>query len=75
MKQWTNLQRIKRFANPTRLYITCEKSGGLHQEESDLMAGRQTKFGRGLTFEKLAVNQNIRFFALLNHGTALFQCF
>ena len=33
MAQWANLQQIKRFVNPTQLYITCEKSGGLHLEE------------------------------------------
>ena len=29
------------FVNPTRLYITCEKSGGLHLTELGLTAGRQ----------------------------------
>ena len=40
MVQWTNLQWINRFVNPTRLYISCEKSGGLYLAEPDLMAGR-----------------------------------
>ena len=43
---------------PTQLYITCEKSGGLHLVEPGLMAVclsvypsvRQTKCGRGLKF-------------------------
>ena len=40
MAQWMNLQRIENFVNGTRLYITCEKSGGLHLAEPGLMAGR-----------------------------------
>ena len=47
MVQWTNLQRIEKFVNPMRLYITCEKSGGLHLAELGCTAGRQTKFGQG----------------------------
>ena len=39
MAQWTNLQRIEKFVNGTRLYITCEKSGGLHLAEPGLTAG------------------------------------
>ena len=39
MAQWMNLQRIEKFVNQTRLYITCEKSGGLHLAESGLMEG------------------------------------
>ena len=35
------LQQMERFINRTRLYITCEKSGGLHLVESGLKAGRQ----------------------------------
>ena len=31
MAQWTNLQLIKRFINPTQPYITCEKSEGLRR--------------------------------------------
>ena len=38
MAQWMNLQQIKKFVNRTRLYITCEKSGGLHLAESGLTA-------------------------------------
>ena len=55
---WMNLQRIENFVNGSRLYITCEKSGGLHLAEPGLTAdwqagkqvGWQTKFGRGLKF-------------------------
>ena len=39
MVQWTNFQWIERFVHPTRLYITCEKSGGLYLVEPGLMAG------------------------------------
>ena len=69
MAQWTNLQRIEKFVNPTRLYITCGKSGGLHLAEPGVMAGRLAgqlmKFGRGLKFLKLALDQNIRFSTLI----------
>ena len=41
MAQWMNLQRIENFVNGTRLYITCEKSGGLHLAEPGLTAGWQ----------------------------------
>ena len=47
MVQGTNLQRIEKLVNE---YITCEKSGSLHLAEPGLMAGWQTKFGRGLKF-------------------------
>ena len=54
MAQWINLQWIEKFVNGTRLYITCEKSGGLDLAEPGLTAGWQvgwpTKFGRGLKF-------------------------
>ena len=39
MAQWMNFQRIEKFVNGTQLYITCEKSGGLHLAEPGLMAG------------------------------------
>ena len=39
MAQWINLQRIEKFENRTRLYITCGKSGGLYLAEPSLMAG------------------------------------
>ena len=39
MAQWTNLQRIEKFENWTRLYITCGKSGGLYLAEPGLTAG------------------------------------
>ena len=42
------------FRNPAQLYITSERSGGLHLVEPGLMAGRPAvwhmKFGRGLRF-------------------------
>ena len=41
MAQWTNLQRIKIFVNPVRLYLTSERSGGLHLVEPGLTAGRE----------------------------------
>ena len=41
MVQWTNLQRIKRFVSLMRLYISREKSGGLHLAEPGLTAGKQ----------------------------------
>ena len=44
MAQWTNLQRIEKFENRTRLYITCGKSGGLYLAKPGLTAGWQ--FGR-----------------------------
>ena len=54
MAQWTNIQRIEIFVNPAKLYITSERSGGLHLVEPGLMAGSpagwQMKFGRGLRF-------------------------
>ena len=81
MAQCRNLQRIEIFVNPVRLNITSERSGGLHLVELGLTAGRQagspavwqTKFGRGLRFQKLAVDRNIRFSALFSHSAALFQ--
>ena len=39
MAQWMNLQRIEKFVNGTRLYITCEEFGGLNLAEPGLMAG------------------------------------
>ena len=41
--------------------------------ELSLTAGWLTKFGRGLKFYKLAVDQNIRFSTLCSQGAALFQ--
>ena len=41
MAQWMNLQRIEKFVNGMRLYITCEKSEGLHLAEPGLTAGWQ----------------------------------
>ena len=34
-----NLQWIEKFVNKMQLYITFEKSGGLHLAEPGLMAG------------------------------------
>ena len=52
MVQWTNLQRINRFVNLMRLYISHEKSEVLHLVELGLIAGRQaiqqTQYGQGL---------------------------
>ena len=39
MAHWMNLQQIEIFVNPVRLYITSERSGGLHLVEPGLMAG------------------------------------
>ena len=41
MVQGTNLQWIEKFINGMRLYITCEKSGGLHLAEPGLTVGWQ----------------------------------
>ena len=74
MAQWMSLQWNKKFVNQMRLYLTCEKSGGLHLAEPGLTAGRltvqQTKFGRDLKFYKLSVDRNIGFSPLFS---ALFQ--
>ena len=40
MAEWMNLQRMEKFVNGMRLYITCEKSGGLHLAEPGLTASR-----------------------------------
>ena len=56
MAQWTNLQQTGKFVNCMRLYITCEKSVGLHLAEPGLMEGRLTKLEQGLKFQKLAVD-------------------
>ena len=40
MVQRMNLQRIGKFVNPMRLYIPCEKSGGLRLAELGLTTGR-----------------------------------
>ena len=42
MAQRANFQRIKKFVNPTRLYIIYGKSEGLHLAEPGLTAGRQS---------------------------------
>ena len=55
MAQWMNLQRIKRFMNPTRLYITCEKFGSLHPAEPSLTAGRQAGWLAGKIWVRLEI--------------------
>ena len=35
-------ESFKKFLNATRLYITCDKSGGLHLAEPGLMVGWQS---------------------------------
>ena len=54
MLQGTNLQQIEEFVSQTRLFIACEKSGGLHLAEPGLITGWQAgwpmKFGQGLKF-------------------------
>ena len=35
----TNLQQIKKFENPTQLYVNWEKSGGLYLAEPGLTPG------------------------------------
>ena len=39
MVHWTNLQWIEIFVNPAQLYITSERSGGLHLVKPGLTAG------------------------------------
>ena len=39
MAHWTNFQWIKIFVNSARLYITWERSGGLHLVEPGFTAG------------------------------------
>ena len=39
MAQWINLQRINRFVNPMRWYISGEKSGDLYLAEPGLTEG------------------------------------
>ena len=67
------MEKQPKFVNGTRLYITCEKSGGLHLVEPGLTAGWLTKFGRGLKFQKLAIDRKIQFSALFSQRTVLFQ--
>ena len=40
----------RKIVKLTRLYVICEKSGGLHLAEPGLTVSRLTKFGRGLKF-------------------------
>ena len=39
MVQWMDLQPIEKCVNRMLLYVTCEKSGGLHLAEPSLTAG------------------------------------
>ena len=79
MAQWTNLQQIEKFVNPTQLYITYGKSGWLHLAEPGLMAVRQS----GSMLDEIwmrydifkLVDQTIRFFVLFKKGAALFKHF
>ena len=54
MAQWANLQRM-------RLYISCEKSGGLHLAEPCLMAVSRQADEIQVRFKnfKVAIDQNI----------------
>ena len=64
MAQWMNLQRIKKFVYPMRLYMTCEKSGDLYLAEPDLTVGSPAdEIWARLKILKFAVDQNIRFSA------------
>ena len=54
MAQWTNLQRIEKFKNLVRLYINCEKSGGLYLAEPGLTAGWQAGWLAGRLAGRLA---------------------
>ena len=55
MAQWTNLQRIDKFENRTRLYITCGKSGGLYLAEPGLTAGWQAGSLAGEIWARLEI--------------------
>ena len=39
--RWYSGQIFSRLVNPMQLYISCEKSGGLHLVEPGLMTGWQ----------------------------------
>ena len=71
MGQRKELQWIKKFVNRTRLYATCEKSGGLDLTEPSLMAGwlagqQADEVWARLEILKLAVDRNIRFSTLFS---------
>ena len=60
MVQWTNLQWIEKFENLTRLFINCEKSGGLYLVEPGLAAGwLSDEIWAKLEILKLAADRNI----------------
>ena len=74
MAQWTNLQRIEKFENRTRLYITCGKSGGLYLAEPGLMAGwLADEIWARLVIFNACCRSKYSIFALFSQGTALFQ--
>ena len=76
MAQWTNLQWIERFVNPTRLYITCEKSGGPHLPDWVLQkAGRPADkiWARLEILKACCKSKYSQFSALFSQSTALFQ--
>ena len=80
MAQWMNLQRTKKFVTPTRLYITSEKSGGMHLAELGLMAGRQAGNPVDKIWARLEIlkaccrlKYSIFYFVQPMQDTALFQ--
>ena len=74
MAQWVNRLWNNIFVNPPPLPLSCEISGALHLAQPGLtagwQAGRQTKYRYILKISKLAVDGNIRVFALFNRDTA-----
>ena len=69
MAQWTKLWRIEKFVNPIRLFMTSEKSGGLHLAEPGLTAGSLCN----KIWARVEILKACRFFTLFNQGTVLFQ--
>ena len=72
-----------RFVNPTQLYVTCEKFGGLHLGEPGFMTGRQAarqanEIWVRFKILKLAIDQNINFPLCLTkvlHNFNIFDAF
>ena len=74
MAQWTNLQRIEKFVNRMQLYITCEKSRGLHLVEPGFTAGRLAdEIWVRLEILKACCRSKHSISALFSQGTVLFQ--
>ena len=79
MTQWMNLQWFEKFVNGTQLYITCEKSGGLHLAEPGLTAGCRlagwlaNEIWARLKILKACCRSKIQFSALFSQRTVLFQ--